>query len=94
MSNFRFEEPPPSLNQRARQTSVHMEAAKALRRQPNRWARIKTTATAQAARNAAHQIRNGRITAYNPPGHFEAVSRTVDGEFRVYARYVGGGGRS
>lgn len=69
-----------------------MDAAKALRANPGQWALVKVGSTAQAARNAAHQIRHGRIVAYQPAGQFDATSRTVSGEHRVYVRYVGAQG--
>ncbi|MGW7785982.1 hypothetical protein CFC35_05460 [Streptomyces sp. FBKL.4005] len=88
MSEFRFEEPPADARTTKRGHD-HFKAAAALREQPGRWALIRTTPTSQAARSAAHQIRDGRINAYLPAGSFDATSRTVDGEFRVYARYIG-----
>ena len=40
------------------------------------------------ASHTAMNIKRG-LLAGMPIGEFEAVSRTVDNEFRVYARYVG-----
>ena len=36
----------------------------------------------------AYGIRAAKIVAYEPAGAFEAQARTVDGEYRVYARFV------
>lgn len=92
MSEFRFEEPP--ADGRAGRGYDHGAAAAAMRERPGAWALIRTTQTSQAARSAANLIRNGRLAAYLPAGSFEAMSRTVNGEFRIYARYVGAGGES
>lgn len=88
MSEFRFEEPPADARTTKRGHD-HFKAAAALRERPGEWALIRTTSTSQAARSAAHQIREGRINAYLPAGDFDAVSRSAAGEFRVFARFVG-----
>jgi hypothetical protein len=89
MSEFRFEELPIDGRTTTRQRHEHYKAAAALRERPGEWAMVRTAATSNAARSAASQIREGRLTAYRPAGEFDATSRTVGGEFRVYARYVG-----
>lgn len=95
MPEIRFEELPPApLNSRTDRQNFHARAADALRSRPKEWALVKTAGTAQAASAAAHQIKSGRLKAYNPPGTFEATARKVDGEYRVYVRYVGEAGES
>lgn len=64
--------------------------AETLRRRPGKWAHIHTDPKPEYAASMAGRVRTGVIAAMRPPGTFDAVSRTVDGEFRVYARYVGG----
>lgn len=79
------EEAPP----RMRDSDFHKKVAATLRSKPDTWMRVKVGTTGPAARSLSYQIKNGTLVAYRPHGFFEAVSRTVDGEFCVYARYVG-----
>lgn len=60
-----------------------------LRARPQEWAHIATRANISAAGELARRIKRGGTVAFQPASAFEAVSRTVDGEYRVYARYVG-----
>lgn len=85
-----FEPLPPNANHK-RTTYVRRHAAIAglLRERPGDWARILTLPANNSAAAMAYAITAGKLTAY-PFGSFEAKSRTVDGESRVYARYVGG----
>lgn len=55
--------------------------------QPGRWARVAVAPNASTAGQMAQRIRNGSYDAL--PAGFDATARTVDGEARVYARYVG-----
>jgi hypothetical protein len=91
MNCFSFEELPPAAATRggSAPSRHHMEAAARLRESPGKWAVVKKPGTSLAARAAAHQIRSGSIVAYRPAGAYDAVARAVDGEFRVYARYIG-----
>lgn len=66
-----------------------VEAAE-LRTRPNCWAILSRCETQLLAARIATKVRHGDIAAFRPAGTFEATSRTVDGEFRVYARYVSG----
>jgi hypothetical protein len=69
-------------------TSKHNHIAEELRARPGEWAVVqRKTSTARAA-SAAQAIRTGRLRAYAPAGAFEAKSRKVGDEYRVYARYV------
>ena len=83
---IRWEEPP-----RQTQGPVHNWAAiaAALQARPGEWALIAVCETRATAGTTAKYVRE---SFYEPlkTGQYEAKSRTVDGEFRVYARYVGG----
>lgn len=81
-----FMGPPPQATTGSR----HAEIAAALKQRPGEWAVVRRTDTANKSGAAAQAIRSGRLRAYAPTGAYEAVARTVDGEHRVYARYVGG----
>lgn len=86
MSELKFEPPP----KRVRVTwGRHADVASKLRAKPGEWAPIGTYNSSQTAASIARQIKRAVLSAYMPAGSFEAVSRTVDGESRVYARYVG-----
>lgn len=89
---IRFEDLPESKTGRRPGKSVHKEIADQLRQRPGAWAHIRTLTTAGAATSLAHHIKSAAYLAYAPQGSFEAASRVVDGERRVYARYVGEGG--
>jgi len=68
------------------------QIAAALRLRPNEWAIVEKPATAYQAGQLAANIRRGKVGGVRPDEDFDAMSRKVDGEYRVYARYVGGGG--
>lgn len=81
-------EPPPRAGGEIR--ASHKEAAAQLRTKPKRWAKLGshyTTAISAAA--TANTIRTGATGAWKPKGAFEAHSRTIGSEHRVYVRYVG-----
>jgi hypothetical protein len=88
VSEIVFEEPP----QDGRRTSGrdHAGIARSLKDRPGEWAKIYTSETSNPASTSAWQIRAGLLVPYRPAGAFEAVSRKVDGKYRVYARFVGG----
>lgn len=88
---LRWEGPPPT-----RHGGGHCErhnlsdAAPELVARPGEWALLLLAEShGTAAAQAAH-IRAGRLVAFRPRGSFEATVRDVDGEHRVYVRYVGG----
>lgn len=90
-----WEEPPPCKKpQKAkspgRPASAWQEEAAQLRARSGSWARIGVKPTSHQAGNLAADIRSGRLGVFAPAGSFEAVARHVDGEYRVYARFVGG----
>jgi hypothetical protein len=87
---IRFENPPPRGSGREwSPKGTHEGIASRLKKKPLKWAHIQTLSTVQSAANQADAVRGARLVAYGPAGSFEAVSRTVDGEHRVYARFVG-----
>lgn len=88
MSELTFEEPPPAKRAHRNLGKVADE----LREHPGLWAVVLALPVAERshATSLARQIRHGLVSYWRPAGVFEAVSRTVDGEARVYARYLGG----
>ncbi|TXS35089.1 hypothetical protein [Streptomyces sp. t39] len=89
-----FEKPPGLLIFEAPPRTKHLQAAEAVRARPGEWARIGCYGSRDAAASVAWQIRKGVRSAWRPVGAFQAVSRTVGGEFRVYVRYVGEAGNA
>ena len=93
---IRFEEPPPPAHPRyaPRSRDVAPNVAAELKGAKGDWALVKEFSEQRAgtARSAARVINQGTIPAYRPAGAFEAVTRTVDNQVRLYARYVGLGG--
>ena len=85
MSVFRFEEPPAPQSGRP---SSHAEAVQALKERPGEWGIVTICSTSASSGSTARAIRTGVRRAWQPAGDFEAVSRKVDGEYRVYARYM------
>lgn len=84
-------EPLPKNNWKGRgPRGKHAAIAAQLRERPGDWAHILTLPATNSANSMAYAIRNGNLGAYTPAGAYEAKSRTIDGERRVYARYVGG----
>jgi len=82
-------EPPPQPDRVKRHPWMQGAAAK-LKRRKGEWAHVATYDTPQSAASVAYLIRAGS-RHFAPAGAFEAKARTVDGERRVYARYVGEG---
>ena len=91
MTTIRFEEPPADSRSSGQYPS-NGEVVAALKARPGEWALIRTVSSVSSATSTAYQIRSARLSAFAPAGSFEAVSRTTNGEYRVYARYVGEGG--
>ena len=82
MSEIRWEDPPASdrvLSWREKLTP--------LVDYPKRWAVIAVKPGRVAANSLQLNLRRGRLTL--PPGRWEFVYRVVEGEHRVYARYLG-----
>lgn len=92
MTEVTWSKPPPAANGGKSQregAERHRELARQLKDSPGEWAHVATKRTSRLAGSHAHDIRRATLAAYRPAGSFEAVARTVDGEHRVYARYVG-----
>lgn len=85
-------EDPPSPKNRQSSAAHHSTVAAQLKERPGEWARAGAYGSYGSSASMARHIRQGHLAAYRPQGAFEAVARTVDGEYRVYARYVGEGG--
>ncbi len=84
---FRWENPPPDAKGRNGKSLItHELIASRLRGRPGHWALIHTTSAPSAI---PRNITLGRIRAYAPAGTFQAVSRRVGDEFRIYVRFVG-----
>ena len=90
MSVISWEEPPPDRRHATGKPSKWLKIAQALREQPGQWAHVDTRPRPNIAAATANGINRG-IYGGMPVGDFEAVSRIVDGQARVYVRYIGGG---
>ena len=91
MTGIRWQDPPPPrCGTRIKHPRVHdwTAVAKKLRSKPGRWAVVAVCANTGLAGSTARYVRDGLYEALRR-GRFEAVSRKVYGECRVYARYVG-----
>lgn len=88
---IRFEAPPKSKGV-SRSRAFTADTARQLQERPGEWGIIHTPPTRAAAYATAFQIRRGILANFRPGGTYEAVGRTVDGEYRVYARFVGENG--
>jgi hypothetical protein len=87
---IRFERPAPKA---PRSTESITAFAEKLRSRPGEWALFGALETASYARQRAYEIRRalqgGSTRYFGPAGAFEAESRTMLGQHRVYVRYVG-----
>ncbi|MFD4830213.1 hypothetical protein ACFWPV_10210 [Streptomyces uncialis] len=68
----------------------HRQYADTLWRARGHWGLIGVYGTVSSATTLAWQIRRGLPSAYRPAGACDAVSCTVGGECRVYARCKSG----
>lgn len=82
-------EDPPERSRVPGKRGKHLEVAEELRSRPGEWAIISVYGTGASSAAMARHIEGGNVDAYEPAGTFEALARTVDGQARVYARYVG-----
>ena len=85
MDKIRWEDPP--ANESGWGSHKWADVLEPLREHPKRWAVLLIVPTSRKAANLVSAFRNGHRRS--PPGRWEFVSRTVDGEHRVYARYLG-----
>lgn len=82
----RWEDPPPRhVSPRKNWAAIAAE----LMSNPKHWAVVEVGTRPMVA-GVVQQINHGRLLAFRPVGHFEACTRTNDGEMVVYARYIGG----
>ena len=82
-------QPLPTPERRERKSGIRLAStAKLLMEHPGQWARIQRHEKSTQAAAAAYKINRGLLAAFRPAGAFEAASRTVKGEFFVYARYA------
>jgi len=83
---FKWESPP---KRRSGRNALAFQLAKRIATKPNEWARIAKYKGYQTAATRAHDIRSGKIQAWNEVGKFEAMVRQTDKkEYSVYARCV------
>jgi hypothetical protein len=61
---------------------------RALRRRPYEWALLGKVGSQTMAGTMAYDIARGKYVAFRQ-GSFEATSKFIFGEFRVYVRFVG-----
>jgi hypothetical protein len=87
-----FEDPPARTTSRGNGSPclVWREVAAELTRRPGKWAKVAVLDCALAAGQYAVRVRNGSIEALAEFGRFDAKSRTVKGERRLYVMFLGG----
>lgn len=86
-ANLVWEEPPSKVGRGGK----YADFAQALRENPSRWAVIATfDSTAKKSGWAkSNTINSGKLIDFRDvAGRFEAACRTVNGETRVYVRYL------
>lgn len=82
--NLTWETPPTT--HRGPEAGKYVEVFETLRGRPGEWARLDTGLKSLASLSTP--IKNGDLVGCEA-GEFEATTRTVDGESRLYVRYVG-----
>lgn len=87
----RSEDPPPTARRQPSdsRSAFWRAVAEQLREVPGKWALVCDESEWGYAGGIAGQIINGRLAAFRPAGTFAATTRTVDGKYRVYARFIG-----
>lgn len=92
MTEIQWEDPPGVAKTGARRPDPVLSAfAAALRSHPNRWARYPRPLSGKdSASTTARNIKRAFNETWQPADSFDATVRTVDGEVRLYVRYVGG----
>lgn len=85
MTGIVWEEPPAALRGSTAQIAAF---AAALRERPGEWALYPRAISATSMGSIGTRIKAGG-SAFTPAGSFDAVTRVVDGERRLYVRYVG-----
>lgn len=84
MTEIRWEDPPRS---RRGAHKPWLERVEPLVEQPKRWAIVYVSPTKGSAAKMVYSLNHHGMQL--PPGRFEFTSRTVNGEHRVYGRYLG-----
>jgi hypothetical protein len=87
MTELKFEDPPRRVS--GRHWGRHRLLASEMKARPMEWALVGKYGSSDSAASMARNIKLGKLEAYTPAGAFQATSRTVDGEPRVYVRFVG-----
>lgn len=88
MSDVQWEDPP--VDGRSQRSGAFADAkfAEALRSRPGEWAYY-----GERESSAVTKIRQGKVNAFYPRGHYDATSRkipdSVPVKYKVWARYVG-----
>ena len=89
---IRWEDPPPVVRGGGARNDTHDWKAilDELRARPNVWAHVANYETTLVAANVAYQLRIASARhSFGDAIGFRATSRTVKGQHRVYACYVG-----
>jgi hypothetical protein len=84
MEPIRWEDPPTGVPEKKRKWVQLLEP---LLEHPKRWAVVATFEHQRQAEAAAYHMRARKIAM--PPGQWEGLAKTVDSEYRLYARYLG-----
>lgn len=85
-----FEEPPRTSCAPSGPPIVWREVASVLTCRPGEWARVAVLDNALSAGQYVVRVRKGSIEALAEFGRFDAKSRTVKGERRLYVMFLGG----
>lgn len=91
-ASITFEDLPPAPKGGRAPSRLNQIIAAQLRERPGEWAHVRTRDSSTRAASLAYHIRVGTSPVFQPKGTYEAASRYVAGEHRVYARYVGDAG--
>jgi hypothetical protein len=89
VTELKFEDPPPPK----RAPRGFEEIAQKLKDSPGKWAVIAVYPDRSGAGSQRMRVTRGLTRPWQPAGDFEATARAIDGEYRLYARYMGDGGQ-
>jgi hypothetical protein len=92
VTDIRWEDPPQTAKPTTGPTLADptlVAFADTLRANPYRWAVYPRPLTNGSANATARAIKTGVRETFAPAGTFEALTRMVDGQRRLYVRYVG-----
>jgi hypothetical protein len=88
---IRWEIPPTAKRTGGNSFSRFQALADELRAHAGQWAVI-YDGHSKSFTGLANHIRQGSVRCFTPCGDFDATTRSRDGHYIVYARYVGDGG--